>query len=139
LSALAALSVFGRLDLFIFRMGSGTSGGQSLFWFKKKLCPPEVPKQALSTGSATIENIFSFFNKDPNTKSGIQIRDWTVSPLFLKKGKRLFRIRNPTQSVDTSRPPVTDNQTELSSSGFKFKEVFPPTLEGPIRVSGFRT
>ena len=44
---------------------------------------------------------------------------------------------DPTQYVDTSRPPVTTmliNSSELCVTGFKLKEVFPPTLEGSTRI-----
>ena len=45
-----------------------------------------------------------------------------------------------TSDVNTSRPPVDMliNSSELRTTGFKVKEVFPPSLETVVR-GGFRT
>ena len=51
-----------------------------------------------------------------------------------------FQEWDPTQHVDTSRPPVAMviSSSELRAACFKLKEVLPPALEGSARA-GLRT
>jgi hypothetical protein len=58
-----------------------------------------------------------WFNRVEEDVSGLTFLEWTPD-------------------VDTSRPPTATliNSSELCVTGFKHKEVLPPTLETPVRV-----